>query len=167
MCPPRPVPRRRLQAQEEGWLAGHAQCTTTQDWAQLHMETRVACKHAGCGVSSCDGVGGGEALTPPIVADLCFADHLMLRHAFSRFSNFPLLFLCSRGSETQQACSGEWLSCICRCPLNWLAHSSAKAGAQQWRAANALPKPPQWLFDVYCHPLTSLELRTAYRRACV
>jgi hypothetical protein len=30
VCPPRPVARRRLQAQEEGWLAGHAQCKTTQ-----------------------------------------------------------------------------------------------------------------------------------------
>ena len=130
------------------------------------METRVVWRHIEWGMSPCDGVGDCEAPTPPPVADLCSANHSTWRHA-SCFSNFPLLFLCSRGPETRQACFGEWLSCICRCSRNWLAHSSARTGAQQWRAANALPKPPQWLFDVYRRPLTRLELRTAYRRACV
>jgi ribonuclease HI len=37
----------------------------------------------------------------------------------------------------------------------------------QWRAANALAKPPQWLFDVYRRPLTCSDLSTAYDRGCI
>jgi ribonuclease HI/exonuclease III len=41
------------------------------------------------------------------------------------------------------------------------------AFSPQWQATNALPKPPQWLLDVYRDGLTCLELKTAYCRGCV
>jgi ribonuclease HI len=37
----------------------------------------------------------------------------------------------------------------------------------QWRAANALPEPPQWLFGVFRDTLSRRALKKAYDRACI
>ena len=37
----------------------------------------------------------------------------------------------------------------------------------QWRAANAIASPPQWLFDACRSRLTGSQLGTAYHRACI
>jgi exonuclease III/ribonuclease HI len=38
---------------------------------------------------------------------------------------------------------------------------------RQWAAANLLPKPVPWLFDLFRRPMARLDLKKAYDRACI